>query len=400
MALYDELATDKKGNISSSNNNSTTSTSHKITHGNIDPKLGSDIGVYQSDTPLLFSTSIDKKRKAGLKELLLANSLIDRAEIKWYTQFNRFGCLDCFNNLELTREYLFFVKPDLHIMKPGIGYNGITVNNMNEELKDNDFFVELVERYPDVVDQLQMNLRSGKERIPFMTVLSNSVKNTLDLPSITANEMDSATNSLGTTITYRGSGLTSDNQAEFTLEFEDTRFTEIYMLFRAYEEYERLKRIGKVSPPPNGSNSSSGVVFTNYHKRKALHDQFGIYKFIVDDDLKSIIFYSYICGVYPKSVPRDAFSDLKDGNGLKFSVDFKGQFVYDSRPSTLVQFNRLIKSCKTGSSLLPIYDTDRHQIDGRWATNPYVIRKYRPSDSSLWIEPSSMNYRYELVWQI
>ena len=396
MALYDELATGKKTSSSSSD-----STSNKISHSDSDPQLGVDLGVYQSDTPLLFSTSIKGNKKVGLKEVLLSNSLIDRAEIKWYTQFNRFGCLDCFNNLELTREYLFFVKPDLHIMKPGIGYGNINVDNMNEELKDNDFFVELVERYPDVVDQLQMNLRSGKGRIPFMTILSNSVKNTLDLPSITTSEMDAATNALGTTVTYRGSGLTSDNQAEFSLEFEDTRFIEVYMLFRAYEEYERLKRIGKVSPPPNGASSNTtGPVFTKYHKIKGLHDQFGIYKFIVDDDLKSIIHYSYICGVYPKSVPRDVFSDLKDGGGLRFSVDFKGQFVYDMRPSVLVLFNRLIKSCKTGSSLLPIYDVNNHRIDGRWATNPYVIRKNRPSDTSLWIEPSSMNYRYELVWQI
>ena len=56
---------------------------------------------------------------------------------------------------------------------------------------------------------------------------------------------------------------------------------------------------------------------------KIIHDQFSIYKFIVDEDMETIIYWGKYYGVYPTSLPRDAFSNSNFQDGLTFSINFK-----------------------------------------------------------------------------
>lgn len=328
-----------------------------------------------------------------------SNNIYNRSDIKWYTKYNRFGVLDPFNGLTTTREYLFFVKPDLHICTPG-------TMNLNPELENYPFFKDLIKRYPDIVEQLQFSIHSphnSKQNV-FMTVLSNSVKNSLDLPGISANSIDTGTNIYGSSIDYRGDGYLSDEKHSFTLEFEDTRYLEIYALLKAYEEYERLKKIGVVSPPNKGNAtvSKSGYAYTDYHRYRELHDQFGIYKFIVDEDYETIVYWAYLCGVYFETIPRDAFSDLKVDGGLRYSVGMKAAFVDDMNPLILQNFNRIIENnMVVPKTKLPVYNQEHDSVDGRWATVPYITMKkksdYKPG---VWLGPSNMQHIYKLTWRI
>ena len=72
-------------------------------------------------------------------------------------------------------------------------------------------------------------------------MLSNQVSSTLDLDGITAGETQNNTNLYQITTTYRDGSEVSDCGSSFTLEFNDTRYLDVYMLFKIYDEYFREK---------------------------------------------------------------------------------------------------------------------------------------------------------------
>ena len=348
-------------------------------------------------TSKVFTSNVSSTKDFG--NTLQSNNIYNRSDIKWYSKYNRFGCIDPYNSVTTTREYLFFTKPDLHICEPG-------TMNLNPELKGYPFFVDLLQRYPDVIKQLQSSIYRPKttDSNVIMTLLSNSVKNTLDLPGISASSVDTGTNIFGTSIDYRGDGYISDEKHTFSLEFEDTRYLELYHLFKAYEEYERLKRIGVVTPPNvgNATKSKSGYAYSKYIQNKELHDMFGIYKFVVDEDYENIIYYAYLCGVDFESVPRDSFSDMKVDGGLRYSVSFKAAFVEDMTPEIIYDFNKLIMdNMIVPKTYLPIYDSNNDSVDGRWSTVP-IIELARKSNYApgVWLGPNNMDHHYKLKWRI
>lgn len=362
---------------------------------------------------LINKNSIITMDKFG--DLLKSNLIYDRKELCWYEKFNRFGALDPYNNLSFAKEYIFFTKPDCHIVTPN-------TMNLQPVLTDDTFFQDLAERYPHVIQQLQSSAGSFKGQSnnittnPFMVLLSNAVKNTIDLQSISATEMDNATNMWGTSIPYRKDAWTGDENIDFSLEFEDSRFLEIYHLLLAYERYERYKTAGLIYPPNISGAPESGQArhnFNTYIKNKELHDTFGIYRFIVGEDYETIIYYAYICGAYFNSVPRDAFNDIKNGDGLKYSADFKAFCVLEQDPIILANFNGLIRDAygmPDGYNKIPVFgdfgygnlhdeslsDNFKDRVNGNWATFPYV----HTQSSGNWNGSADMAKQYKLHWYV
>lgn len=359
--------------------------------GKLPPTVGVESGIFTND--------ISNMKDMGA--LFQSNNLYNRVDIDWCNKFNRFGILDPYNALTNTREYLFFTKPDLHICEPG-------TMTLNPQLANNELFVEMSHRYPHIIVQLQKSIYSEKsaDYNPFMTVLSNSVKNKLDMPEISANVIDTAATIFGTSINYRGDAFNAGEKYEFSLEFEDTKYTELYHLFKAMEEYAQLKKFGIVTPPNinKAEADENGYAYSQYIQNKELHDQFSIFKFIVDEDYQDIIYYAILAGVFTKTVPREAFSDIDPNGGLRYNVQFEAQFVDDSKPWILVQFNDLINSTMSLSSSpvwLDVYNPSISETDGRWARCPYVTKQYKSKTATAaWLAPRSMQYKYQLKWRL
>lgn len=297
--------------------------------------------------------------------------LFDRLEIDIYNEYHRFGLFNPYEALSDTREFLFFVKPDLHIMDGKTGA-------LNDDLKNNPFFIELVKKYPDVIPQLQYS--ADKFNNPLSLMLSNNVMSTLDVPSLSANTIDNPSNIYGTSYEYRGSSESGDDNFDFALEFEDTKHLDMYMYFKAYEEYETLKRHGRVSPP------------IEYIQNKILHDQMGIYKFLVGEDGETIVFYAYYCGVMWKSLPRDVFSNNSFTDGLRYSIDGKAAFVEDMNPLIISDFNTLTSSYRNShtSSDLSIYDSSNDRTSMEPAKSAYITKH---------IDTMSGREKYKLKWR-
>ena len=398
---------DKNGNIYlSTTKYANTKTDESVLHKD---RTVSDKGVVSSEM--------------NLGQLLRSNGIFSRSDIdsNIYTKFSRFGVINPYNGLNRTREFLFFTRPNLHIiasMDEAAANKGTSLTISPEflysELGSSLFFQDLVMRHGNLVSQLQSSYNPYKFKTPFMCLLSNTVSNTLDLPTINGTEIETAANMYGTSIPYRGSSYKSDEAAEFTLEFTDTKYGEVYTLVKAYDEYVRLKADGLITPPDisatgaamTSTGTSAFQNFTRFHKYKELHDRFSIFKIIVDEDMETILYWAKAIGCYFNSVPRDAFSDLREGGPLKFTVDIKAPFIRDKDPIDILGFNTLISRWYGGKpdkeNNIPIYRDKNNDsglyggmMNGEWCPIPYITTEKK---SSNWLAPSAMQFVYKLKW--
>lgn len=315
--------------------------------------------------------STDKKVKNEIHAIMMANNFYNKSDIKIFQRFNRFGYLDPYNTLTGCREYIFFVKPDLHI------FENKNTSKLNSELSGMSIFEDAFRRYRPVLKQLQGSVATDK---PFVNLLTNTVSSSLDLPGISADYIETGKNIYGSVMSYRQNSIKSDTDFEFTLEFKDTKYLDVYMFFKLYDEYERKKFNGEITPPD-----------TNYILNRIIHDQMAVYKFIVGEDGESLIYWAKLTGVYPTSVPRDSFSELSPGD-IKFSVSFKAAFVEDMNPDILIDFSRTVTF--RNRSTLPIYNTKYGIIEGEWSISPYIAYNNKLSSKG-----NSSKLPWKLKWR-
>ncbi len=311
---------------------------------------------------------------ANFKRDMNTAGIYNRSDVEWFDKFNRFGYIDPFNTITHAKEYLFFTKPDLHL------FRNSSSSSLNTEIQDYPFFMEMIKNYKPILEQLQESCSNSNG--PFIKILSNTVKNTLDMPTLTAKNIETSATIYGTKQTYRG-GSSGDEDHEFSLEFEDTKYLDIYMFFKCWDEYSRLKVLGLVSPPDD-----------DYIINKILHDQIAIYKFIVGEDNKTLIYYAKAFGCNPTGVPREAFSDMDKNGGLTYSVPWRSFMIEDMNPLILKDFNELVSKYIRSYNDIPLYDRTTHLPNSKWVTIPYIYEKMSGD-----LDPGYRRYNYELRWR-
>lgn len=356
----------------------------------------------------------DNISEKAFKHALRARTIIYEDRDKWDYKYNRMQWANPYYAIGPTREYLFFTKPDLHIMGKSTDDAFIDTDKLNPTIRDT-FWVEMKEKYRGIIADLQysskrldVNDKTSVEdirhdRSEFIRILTNAVSGTLDLPDVSSDTVDTPANIYGTTLQYKKSGAKSDEGFDFSLEFTDNQQLEVYHLFKMWSEYSNLKDIGMVTPPgPKNLNP--------YRINHILHDQIGIFKFIVDEDMETIIYYAYLTGCFPKSVPRGSFANINPGL-INYSIDWHAQFVEDMNPLILLHFNMLVRKQlnmyrfsngkyltpltdetlrKRGKKYRPIYNNERQEINGGWRDIPII---HKITDKSL---PTGS--RYLLKW--
>lgn len=341
--------------------------------------------------------------------LMHANGLYNRRDMDWYNKFVRFPGVDPYNAMTVTHEYVFFTKPDLHLLNTSNG-------NIAHSLAAYTFFNDAISRYRPICEQLQFSCNRMNKQIsktdtsnPFMSILTNSLTSELQVPGIDVDhDVETGANVYGTKITYRGNSYTSDQDLSFDLEFEDTKYLEVYMLFKIYDEYCKYKNLGliELDTNPNSSNYNDDLNWINYVYNRILHDQFSVYKFVVGEDGMTLIYWGKYTGVYPTSIPRDAFSSMNNQDTQKLTVSFKAQFFRDMDPVILTEFNSLTignenkRTAFYSKTNLPLYNTNYHAMEGRWSSMPFI------ADASInekgnYVAESDIDKmtRYRLLWK-
>ena len=76
--------------------------------------------------------------------------------------------------------------------------------------------------------------------------------------------------------------------------------------------------------------------------------------------------------MFPRGVPRDAFSNLNAGN-ITFSQSFHSAFVKDNDPIILASFNKLVNNYISGRNYAEMYNKDTGLVNGDWVYMPYIV---------------------------
>ncbi len=350
----------------------------------------------QKDQSSIHKTNIDKM----LNDSLILDNLYHSNNIRQsrndvmnisdsggniFTHTFRFGLSNPYGAISSAREFLFFTKPDLHIIKNvSISSNAVLNDGLGSY-----FWKDMLDNKKRIISCLQgsyNNYFAGSYTSdPFNHLLQNTVVSNLDVPGLNSNSIETSTNTFGVSISYRGSSEDSDDNPEFSLEFKDDRYLNVYTFFRAYEEYETLKKHGLIEPQ------------ANYRKNKIINDQFAIYKIIVDEDMETILYWGKYYGVYPVSLPRDAFNSPNFQDGISFTINFKAAFYEDMRPEILYDFNALTRSMWNNKAYhrIDIYNDIIGRIDGRLPIFAYVERV----EGDLRAQQNPNRYYYKLAWK-
>lgn len=306
----------------------------------------------------------NKINGSDLRATLRSNGIFSKKSIanNQYIKFNRFGYTDPYNTVTSTKELLFFTKPDLNIF----GEDDVLLNisatqsesSLNPAIQNSTLFTFALESYFPVLKQLQY---SADKSTPFMCILSNRVTSPLELPGISAEQIESSANAYGTTISYRGHSIKSDQAHSFSLSFKDSSYLEVYMLAKLYDEYHKLVKLGRAQPKKQ------------YIINRILDDQFSIYKFILADDGETILYWAKVTGVFITDVPRSDFSEFPEGE-VKFSLSFYGQFVKDMDVTILSEFNAVSSLMSDKTEPIDTFDVTRGLVDNRWVARPYITK--------------------------
>ena len=339
------------------------------------------------NSTLAYGTKDGKKKYINfnkLPDVLASNHIFSKNDIKKYNRFSRYGYIDPYNTEQVTREFLFFTKPNLNIFGDGTGNTIPYDSELNSYLANIPFFNEANARHKDALRQLEYAVKdSAGTRNPFMYLLSNTVSSKLDLPGISADSRESTPNIMGTSIQYRGHSYKSDNGYDFTLSFNDTANLEVYTLLKAYDEYMRLLKTGEVRP------------MRKYIVNRIISEQFSIYKFLIGSDGETILYWAKLTGCYFTDVPRGDLSD-PGNDGFKYSVSFHAQFVEDSNPMILSDFNRVSPGGKRTKNIADTYNYNTGTVDNAWVRWPKIVAVSK--DSDLQVKRRGTAYDYRMKW--
>lgn len=370
---------------------------------NNDNYVDEGFNVDGNDAKVIYKNYMDNDL---YKLALHGSNLFTRDEIDLYNNIYRFGLYNPYGAVTNLREYLFFTKPDLNIIQRDDLLGLISSYKLTEGLSGSAFWRELKDERPQTIDLLQNSYSPGWNKL-----LQNSVISNLEIPGLEGTAIESPVNNYGVGFQYRGTSEASDDSIDFSLEFKDTKWLDVYYFFRAYEDYQTLKHHGVVSP------------WKGYITNRILHDQFAIYKFLVDEDMETIIYWCKLYGVMPMDLPRNVFSTADFSNGLSYTINFKAAFFEDMRKDILIDFNNLataynygtldplsivgssemnrIANARAGTYQLETYNSDTHTGDYRPAKSAYIAKYRRTSstDSPYGAGKYEPKWVYKLKWK-
>ena len=284
------------------------------------------------------------------------NGIFKKTDIKLTNKFNRYGFLNVYDYSKPLKEFLFFTRPDLDIFSNSTASS----STIEDHIRNTSAIItSAAVRMPSVIAQLQRTAtKGGGCNNPFNCILSNMVTSKMDLPAISAESQDVTPNIYGTALQYRSHSLKSDIGFDFSLSFNDTSGLYIYNMVKVYDEYMRLLRLGEIP------------LQDEYIVNRIDPSQFSVYKFIVDIDGETILYYAKATGVYFTDVPRGDFGDPPT-DGFKFSLSFHANIVEDNDPNILLDFNRVVRyASKSSKSAVPVHDANG--INNKWASYPYI----------------------------
>lgn len=336
----------------------------------------------------MFRNTFDPKSNKRLSKDFMSHKLYDSDMIsERMRRFFKIGYIDRENTLQGCKEFLFFTRPNLYLFNSIPEYRSpgrVDMNDLHPSIRKNSpLLCSLYSEVPYLFYQLSRKFSGNMSFCGnFIPLLTNSVVSSLDLPGIDATYTELNKTNLGASRNIRGNSLASNNTFDFSLEFSDNKYLEIYKLAKIYDEYINLKYSGLLDIMHDPTNPKSGI---NHDMFSDLIDNvdsdvFSIYRILVGSNGEDIIHWSKLVGVSISNVPRDVISaDMGDDGRLSIPLSFKADHVIDLDPMILVDFNKVGGVYYMGSPTIPTpaktWDSESYSVSGVPVGTPFIIER-------------------------
>lgn len=302
----------------------------------------------------------------NLHKLMMSNGIFSDSDMSkdiYNNSFYPLPRIDPYNYVEGTREIVFFTRPSIPFTNTNIGRSPY-LTYLNEH------------GYAHILATLARGRHSLAVSTtgPFMNILTNRISSNIDIPDISVESLETAQNMWGTKILYPKSSLSSDEGQSITCEFEDTKYLEIYNLFKAWDHFRKGKWMGIYDL------NKTDVV------NKILYDHISIYKFIIANDGETLLYWCKWTGLFPDNINRSTFSEIPKSGPLKLTISFKVSGWFDDMdPVILQEFNWIINQyygITTSSAISRLWDISSPELDFGADQSPVLCPIIIPRSSS------------------
>jgi len=273
------------------------------------------------------------------------------------------------------------------VMDKGIPMIFVTTpmcNLKDENSRMDGFFSYMKTNRPNIYKMLSYS-QSGK---PFIIPLHNYFKS--------VSIMGTQTNSREVNETFYGykqnlpsTIVNSISGGEINITYRDNKDLDVLSLHKMWLDYTEHVSRGTMVPDRTLRN------------RKMIDYVSSMYYFILDHDLKTILFFSKYTGLVPSNVPFDAMSgDIHSREIVEYSIDYLFSYKEDMNPEILHDFNSIALRAKSYASsnnnLDEIVDIlgsgDRGKID----TKDYFVSEDHTKYTKPYITANSETGKYEM----
>ena len=278
-------------------------------------------------------------------------------QVKRYTEhYNRFKLPNVDEAFNRGFAHVFFVRPDCNIISHG---NSNSNYGLQGQISADPDFRYLYDTQRVLLSELTGDIDSGSD---FMLSLSNHAA------SFACNDEGIETDSygqnfIGYKVSYGKHDVSFKTAGEFTVDFDDDKELNIYKLNRLWVHYIANVYRGIFTPR------------TVHIRRKILDYAGACYYIVTAEDGETIIFWTKLYGVFPKTIPSTQFGWSKGttltADSTRMSVTYAYSFKEDCNPLALAEFNKNAH-VTGGASYIPTYDPSLGHAGRTWVGTPFI----------------------------
>lgn len=242
-------------------------------------------------------------------------------EINIYNNYNPFRLRENVEPFMGGLPVIFVTTPSMNIFGNGDVLDTLAnANPLFSYLADTDTFI---------LNQLQYNGTGGGTKSPFIKILTNRFKG-LMLKDFNMKTTEAYETSYGWKQILPSS--INDNftaESSLNISFAETKNLDITKIFYAWMCYIEAVRYGLHEP--------SQITRDN----RMLDYTTSIYFFVLDFDMRTILYFCKYTGVYPVNVPLSnlVMSDITSRNAIDCSITFTYQYKEELNPQIIYDFN-------------------------------------------------------------
>lgn len=282
-----------------------------------------------------------------------SNGYFSDLQAKLHNSFNRNKTAYPDKELTKTFAYVFFTRPDLNILEPGVQAGDFLLHS---NVKADPKYAYLWRNNPNCLKSL---ITKGNSHHKFLVLLSNEAKS-FEVSDLVLKTTEHGETYNGNKIIYGKTDHEANAAGEISIRYVDTVNLDIFKMHVVWTDY-----INKVS---RGIFSPKREYITN----RILDYACSCYYFLCGPDGSTILYWQKLTGVFPVNTGENTFS--WDSGTLLAKPEINIKYMYSMKTpmdiAHLQEFNSLTSN--PGNKLKNVYSKLNVQSGSTLTHSPYI----------------------------